>query len=210
MEASGKFTHVPQLMVGFDTETTWLDVEVEQASSYGFTLYELGVASWSTQFFVRPDRMIEEGAQRVHGMSLADLEQRGAGELLSVSEGLERAADILREFHEKGAYIVGANVTGFDIAMMRFSMQKYFGGNAVNMKFLQDLRVIDVVAHDVKIEPRELNPRRRGLSALCEYYGVIPGGHDALEDARAAVEVFVKQVERNLNGQAGFDFKILM
>jgi DNA polymerase III epsilon subunit-like protein len=207
MEASKKYTHVPELLLGFDTETTGLDVEVEQAISYGFVFYQLGNPIWSTQFFVRPEREIEEGAKKVHGMSLDDLEVRSGGGLLSVSEGLIRALSILKEFHHKGAHIVGANVSGFDISMLRFSSQKFLGDQAdVATKFLNELRTIDVVAHDVKIEPREVNPRRRGLSALCEYYGVQPGGHDALEDARAAVEVFVKQVERNLNGQSGFEF----
>lgn len=208
MEASKKYTRVPELLLGFDTETTGLDVTLEQAISYGFILYRFGLPVWSTQFFVRPERPIEEGAQRVHGMSLADLEARAGGELLSVEEGLIRALRILDEFHQEGAHIVGANVSGFDIAMMRFSAQKYLSTDSgIATHFLNDLRTIDVVAHDVKIEPREMNPRRRGLSALCDFYGVRPGGHDALEDARAAVEVFVKQVERNLNGQSGFDFK---
>ncbi len=207
MEASKKYTHVPELLLGFDTETTGLDVEVEQAISYGFVFYQLGIPVWSTQFFVRPEREIEEGARKVHGMSVSDLESRAEGGILSVAEGLERSITILEEFHNRGAHVVGANVTGFDIAMLRFSARKFLDESAeVSTKFLSGLRTIDVVAHDVKIEPRESNPRRRGLSALCEYYGVKPGGHDALEDARAAVEVFVKQVERNLNGQSGFDF----
>jgi DNA polymerase-3 subunit epsilon len=207
MESSKKHAHVPELLLGFDTETTGLDVEIEQAISYGFIFYQLGIPVWSTQFFVRPEREIEEGAQRVHGLTLKDLENRAEGGILSVAEGLERALAILKEFHGKGAHVVGANVSSFDIAMMRFSARKFLGESAeTSTKFLSELRTIDVVAHDIKIEPRESNPRRRGLSALCDYYGVKPGGHDALEDARAAVEVFVKQVERNLNGQGGFRF----
>jgi DNA polymerase III epsilon subunit-like protein len=208
MEASKRYTTVPELLLGFDTETTGLDVEVEQAISYGFILYRLGTPVWSSQFFVRPERRIEEGARKVHGLSLEDLEERAAGDLLSVEAGLHKALAILDEFHKEGAYVVGANLSRFDIAMMRFSAQKYLGSQSpTTTSFLDELRTIDVVSHDIKIESREANSRRRGLSALCDYYGVQPGGHDALEDARAAVEVFVKQVERNRSGQAGFDFK---
>jgi DNA polymerase-3 subunit epsilon len=207
MESSKRYSTVPELLLGFDTETTGLDVEVEQAISYGFILYRLAIPVWSTQFYVRPDRPIEEGAKKVHGLSVDDLEMRAAGNLLSVDEGLRRALTILEEFHTEGALVVGANISGFDIAMLRFSSQRAFGDDPNDSTgFLNNLRTIDVVAHDIKIEPRELNPRRRGLSSLCEYYGVKPGGHDALEDARAAVEVFVKQVERNRQGQSGFDF----
>jgi len=34
---------------------------------------------------------------------------------------------------------------------------------------------------------------------------VTPGGHDALSDARAAVEVFLEQVVHNNAGQASLD-----
>jgi len=209
MELSKRYSTVPELLLGFDTETTGLDVEVEQAISYGFILYRLATPVWSTQFYVRPDRPIEEGAQKVHGLSVGDLEKRAAGNLLSVEEGLRQALAILEKFHAEGASVVGANISGFDIAMLRFSSQKAFGNDEnIPLDFLNDLRTIDVVAHDIKIEPREVNSRRRGLSSLCNYYGVEPGGHDALEDARAAVEVFVKQVERNRQGQSGFEFEL--
>jgi DNA polymerase III epsilon subunit-like protein len=63
------------------------------------------------------------------------------------------------------------------------------------------LRIIDVVEHDLAIEPsRALRPRR-GLPYLCDHYGVTPGGHDALGDARASVEVFMEQVMFNNAGQ---------
>jgi DNA polymerase III epsilon subunit-like protein len=63
------------------------------------------------------------------------------------------------------------------------------------------LRIIDVVEHDLAIEPsRALRPRR-GLTFLSNHYGVVPGGHDALQDARAAVEVFMEQVVVNTAGQ---------
>jgi hypothetical protein len=66
------------------------------------------------------------------------------------------------------------------------------------------LRIIDVVDHDLAIDPsREFRPRR-GQEHLCRHYGVRPGGHDALSDARAAVEVFLEQVVYNNAGQASF------
>ena len=42
-------------------------------------------------------------------------------------------------------------------------------------------------------------------SNLCAHYGVKSGGHDALEDARAAVEVFFEQVLFNNAGQMALD-----
>jgi DNA polymerase III epsilon subunit-like protein len=77
-------------------------------------------------------------------------------------------------------------------------------GRELNDEFfdLSLLQIIDVIDHDLAIEPsRELRPRR-GQEYLCRHYGVQQGGHDALSDARAAVEVFLEQVVLNNAGQA--------
>ena len=66
------------------------------------------------------------------------------------------------------------------------------------------MRIIDVVDHDLLIEPSRSDRPRRGLSYLCSHYGVKQGGHDALADARAAVEVFFEQVLVNNAGQMSF------
>ena len=61
-----KYFAVPEVLLGFDTETTGLDVNNERAISYGFCMYEHGRPVSSEHFFVRPDRPITPGAQRVH------------------------------------------------------------------------------------------------------------------------------------------------
>jgi DNA polymerase III epsilon subunit-like protein len=87
--------------------------------------------------------------------------------------------------------------------MLRHTAISVLGNGLDNQYFdLSLLRIIDVVEHDVAIEPSRLERPRRGLSYLCQHYGVTPGGHDALQDARAAVEVFFEQVVRNNDGQA--------
>ena len=55
-------------------------------------------------------------------------------------------------------------------------------------------RIIDVCAFD-RLHWPDIS-RRRGLGALCDFYGVEPGRHDALQDARAAVEVWMCQMQR--------------
>jgi DNA polymerase III epsilon subunit-like protein len=86
--------------------------------------------------------------------------------------------------------------------MLRRSSISILGNALDNTYFdMSLLRIIDVVEHDLAIEPsRALRPRR-GLTFLCRHYGVTPGGHDALGDARASVEVFMEQVIRNNAGQ---------
>ena len=198
-----KFQHVPELILGFDTETTGLSVTSERAISYGFCAYRFATPTWSEEYFVIPDRAISPGAQRVHGIALEDLEaRRNAPDVYSLESGLERAIRILREYHDLGAYIVGSNVARFDLEMLRRSSISVLGDPLQGQDFdLSLLRVIDIVEHDLAIEPSRDERPRRGQDYLCRHYGVTPGGHSALADARAAVEVFLEQVVTNNAGQ---------
>jgi len=198
-----KYLQVPELIVGFDTETTGLSVMSERAISYGFCAYRFGVPLWSEHFFVMPDCPISAGAQRVHGLSLEDLESKRASEtVFSVAAGLTQAINILQDFHSRGAHIVGSNVGRFDLEMLRRSSISVLNRALDDEDFdISLLRIIDVVEHDLMIEPSREFRSRRGLEHLCRHYGVVPGGHDALGDARAAVEVFMEQVMFNNDGQ---------
>lgn len=202
-----KYLRVPELMLGFDTETTGLDVASERAISYGFCAYYYGKLVWSEQFFVIPDRPIAAGAQKVHGLSVEDLEaKRSSDTVLSVKGGLVRAVDILRRYQQRGAFIVGANVVRFDLEMLRRSYESVFAKSLADDSLdLSLLQIIDVVEHDLAIEPSREHRPRRGLSTLCSHYHVDLGGHDALSDARASVEVFMEQVIRNNAGQMPLD-----
>jgi len=195
---SKKYFASPDLLLGFDTETTGLDVASERAISYGFAAYERGRPVWSEHIFVKPDRPISPGAQRVHGVSMEELEAKYlAHEAVSVPMGLIRAVAILRDYLSRGASIVGANVSFFDIEMLRRSYSSVLHKDLRVDLQIDRIPVIDVIQHDEAIEPRSVNPRRRSLTHLCQYYGVDPGGHNALSDARAAVEVFLAQIVRN-------------
>lgn len=202
-----KWKAVPDLLIGFDTETTGLSVNSERAISYGFAVYRFGRAAESFHYFVIPDKPITEGARRVHGMSLADLEaMRASHDVLSVPAGVTRAIQILIDYHRAGAYVVGANVANFDLEMLRRSAISAVGTDFSASGFsVADLRIIDVIDHDLAIEARNQLNYNRSLTRLCAYYGIHPGGHDALEDARAAVEVFMEQVVRNNAGQRPLD-----
>ena len=196
-----KYFQVPELILGFDTETTGLSVASERAISYGFSAYRFGVPVWSEQFFVIPDRPISTGAYRVHHLSLEDLEAKRENYAVhDVKDGVAHATSVLRRFHERGAYVVGSNVSRFDLEMLRRSSLS-LSGSVNDVAGLSGLRIIDVVEHDLAIEPSRLLRPRRGLTFLSQHYGVKPGGHDALEDARAAVEVFMEQVLVNNAGQ---------
>ena len=142
-----KYLQVPELILGFDTETTGLSVLSERAISYGFCAYRFGVPLWSEHFFVIPDRPISPGAQRVHGLSMQDLEEkRGSAAVYNVEAGLTRAIKILQDFSKRGAYVVGSNVGRFDLEMLRRSAVSILGSALDDAYFdISLLRIIDVV-----------------------------------------------------------------
>ncbi len=193
-------TRLPELLVGFDTETTGLGVRSERAISYGFAVYHYTRPVATEEFFVVPDRPIGEGARRVHGLDLQALEARRAvADVLTVAEGARRALTLLRRYHEEGAFVVGANLTGFDLPMLRWTARDVLGGEEDFDP--RSLRTIDVIDHELVVRRGEPARYRRSLTSLCRRYNVSPGGHDAVGDARAAVEVLIAQVVVNNAGQ---------
>lgn len=202
------YKEVPRLLLGFDTETTGLEVTTERAISYGFCAYQYGVPIWQEQVFVLPDREIAPGAAKVHGLSIERLNEMAASgeqKVLTVEGGLAYALSILQHWHEQGAEIIGANVVRFDLEMLRQSTQSKLGKSVVEAGLaIDDLRIIDVISHDRSIDTDSATRPRRGLSYLCEHYGVKQGRHDALGDAVATVEVFLEQIIRVNKGRMSF------
>ena len=61
----------------------------------------------------------------------------------------------------------------FDIEMLRPAHQSSFGKTLNDESFdLSLLQVIDVIEHDLVIEPLRDRRPRRGLEQLCQFYGV--------------------------------------
>ena len=245
---------LPELIVGFDTETTGLDTAEDEIISYGFAVFRHGMfqEDESGQFFATTERPINPRAQDIHGLSTDDIQSRTSnwGGPYTSSEGLRKAIDQLLIFKKSGAIIVGA-FPKFDFDMLHAMSQRHLRDSfdwtrhiEPNYRFeVHQMRpiptfsnahangnqhgnigelsnsdwnvesvsrpwatrvtrpfrptpkwpfIIDVCAFD-RIHWPDLT-RRRSLGALCEFYNVVPGGHDALQDARAAVEVWMQQI----------------
>jgi DNA polymerase III epsilon subunit-like protein len=182
--------------VGFDIESTGLDTEVDEPISYGFAVYQNGILVSEEHFFALPNTPIHLAAEKVHGWSRERLEELHAtGEAHSAVAGVARAAGRLREFHAQGAHFVGA-FPEYDFRMTTSLLRRHSMGDLEVLGFdLSTVRLIDVCQHDRNIDGDR--SRRRNLTALSEHYQVTPGNHTAIGDAKAAVEVFMKQVAFN-------------
>ncbi len=161
-----------------DTETTGL------STAQGHRIIEVGcIELVNRRFtgreyhrFINPERDIDEGAQRVHGISLADL------------EGQPRFADIADELLEflHGAELIIHNAD-FDVGFIEYELSLMKHPKA---KIDDHATVLDTLSL-----ARELHPgQRNSLDALCKRYDVDSSKrdvHGALIDAELLALVYL-------------------
>jgi len=161
-----------------DTETTGLEV------NEGHRVIEIGgielVARRPSgrQFhrYLNPDREVDEGANAVHGLTLARLQRE------------PRFGDVVEDFL---AFIDGAELVihnaPFDVAFLNAELARLPGARPA---LEQRCRVLDTLAL-----ARELHPGQRNtLDALCKRYAIDNSRrelHGALLDARLLADVYL-------------------
>lgn len=161
-----------------DTETTGLEI------SKGHRIIEIGcIEIVNRRFtgreyhsFLNPEREIDEGAEAVHGMSLADLETQ------------PRFADIADEFLEfiKGGELVIHNAE-FDVGFLEYELELM---QHPTPAIREHATVLDTLAVARKLHPGQ----RNSLDALCKRYNVDASRrnvHGALIDAELLARVYL-------------------
>lgn len=130
--------------------------------------------------------------------------------------GVTRAAQELGEWQRRGAVIVGANVRGFDLAMLKHHYENLTKEPLFTSGLdLDTAPILDVTRHHWAMAGRPMyqtgsragQPQYRALSSsklykqtkdtLSDIYDVPEGNHSASEDARASVEVALRQIAAN-------------
>ena len=213
------------LMVGFDTETTGLNTTIgkkeknseklitrqtlDEPVSYGLVVYRNGIIQPHEQqhFLVKPTRTISPGSIEIHkwtpekiarsydGEELTDEYGTRYAPALDPKIGIHRIAQVLAHYQKQGAVIIGANHKNFDMNILKNTYQKYNNNNPIKTTGFDpdSARMIDVIRHEQAITG---SPTYVKLEHLCDRYGVNPGNHKALDDSRAAVDVYLKQAQR--------------
>src|SRR3954453_6223392 len=163
--------------VVLDTETTGLNAKL------GDRIIEIGcveilsrnVADRHFHAYLNPERDVDLGATRVHGLPLDDLRQK------------PKFADVARQFLD---FVTGAEVlihnADFDVEFLDWELKRAKLG-----KFSDHVaKITDTLAF-----ARELHPgRKNSLDALCERYFVNNANrtvHGALLDARLLAECYL-------------------
>jgi DNA polymerase-3 subunit epsilon len=160
-----------------DTETTGLNAKMgDRVIEIGcIELLSRNVTERSFQCYLNPEREIEEGAAKVHGLTAEFLADK------------PKFAEVAKDFID---YISGAELiihnAAFDVEFLDQEL------SLAGMKKLSTYcpSVIDTLAM-----ARELHPgKRNGLDALCERYAINNSHrtlHGALLDARLLAEVYL-------------------
>jgi len=161
-----------------DTETTGL------STAQGHRIIEIGCIEMINRRltgreyhrFINPERSIDEGAERVHGISLADL------------EGQPRFADIAEEFLEfiAESELVIHNAE-FDVGFLEYELKLMKHGQGA---ITDHATVLDTLSLARKLHPGQ----RNSLDALCKRYAVDASRrdvHGALIDSELLARVYL-------------------
>jgi DNA polymerase-3 subunit epsilon len=161
-----------------DTETTGL------STSQGHRVIEIGcvelvnrrITGNTYHTFLNPDRDVDEGAERVHGISRADLE---------MAPRFDEVVDDLIEF-VKDAELVIHNAE-FDVGFLEHELKLMKHGRP---KITHHAAVLDTLTMARKLHPGQ----RNSLDALCKRYEVDASNrdlHGALIDAELLARVYL-------------------
>jgi DNA polymerase-3 subunit epsilon len=166
-------------LLGFDTETSGVDVETERIVTASLVLVEADdTVVESHAWLINPGVPIAEQATAVHGVT----NERAQAEGMPASQGIATLATALRNLHAEGYPIAGFNLA-FDLTLLDRECRRY-GIESVVPNPVIDGYVLDKQADHYR-------KGKRTLSVTCEHYGVPLGddAHDAAADALAAVRL---------------------
>jgi len=168
-------------LVGFDLETTGLDVFKDRPVSYACVGDEI-----DEYHLVDPGVPIPFQATRIHGITNKQAQAEG----LSYREAIERISRRLEQFSENGYVVVGMNLQ-YDFSLTETCCREL----SLLGPFDLELFIADALVIDRHCDPYRSGSRR--LAQLCEHYGVqLDGAHNSRVDALASLEVLKAQAER--------------
>ncbi len=175
-------------IIAFDLETTGTNTNTDQIVQIAYGYYVDGELKDPVTKLFKPTIPINPGAQRVHGISMEQLQD----EPLFISE----ARDI-REIFSGAEGFMGYNV-GFDISII----QAEFERAGVPPLDLEGVFIYDAFLIWTRHEGRSLS------HAVERFLGKpMEGAHDALADITATVNVFDKMVDEfSMRDYSGSDF----
>lgn len=174
------------VLIGFDTETTGVDVEQDRIVTANLTYEAPGQEVRTRDFLFNPGIEIPEGASAVHGISTEHAREHGQ----DPREGLAELIELLRTSAERGPLVAFNGV--FDFTILDREARRH------GLEPFVPTAVIDPLIMDKHVD--KWRKGRRTLGVVAEVYGVtLTNAHSADADSLAAV-----RVARALGGLGAF------
>lgn len=170
-------------MLGFDTETTGVDVDHDRIVSAALVRRD-GSGTHVRTWLLDPGVEIPEAASAIHGIST----QRARDEGMDPRIALEQIAEELAAAFGAGVPVVAYNAA-FDLCLLDAELRRHGLPTLPDRLFRAARPVIDPLVLD-RAEDR-YRPGKRKLGDLCGLYGVVESGslHSADVDVVATLDV---------------------
>jgi DNA polymerase-3 subunit epsilon len=175
-------------MVGFDTETTGVDVDVDRivtAALVRRTSRGVHVQRW----LIDPGVEIPAGATAVHGITTEQARAHGAAPL----EALDEIAEALAAAITRAEPVVAFNAS-YDLTLLDAELRRH-GLATLPERLGHPVRaVLDPLVLDRLLD--RYRPGKRRLGDVCAHYGVAADGlHSADADVVATLDVLAAMAE---------------
>lgn len=163
-------------VVFFDLETTGLDIAKDRIVQIAIIKIKPNGEREEKNVIINPTIPIPKEASDVHGIT---------DEMVKDKPVFKQVA---RSFYEyiKGCDLFGYNIVNYDLPLLVEELLRA----DVDFSF-EGVKVVDVMSIYKKLNPRD-------LSSCYNYYTgeVLEGSHDALNDTRATVDIFMAMLEQ--------------
>ncbi|WP_063729008.1 exonuclease domain-containing protein [Streptomyces sp. RTd22] len=178
---------LPDTFLGFDLETTGVDVETDRIVTAAMVEVLHGVPRRSWTWLVNPGIPIPDGAAGVHGITTEKAQQDGMNPIRATAQ----IAGQLWGALSNGIPLVIMNAP-FDLTLLDRECRRHDVTPISEMiASAMDAVILDPIVLDRHVDP--FRPGKRTLESLAEYYRVtLNGAHEASADALAAVQVTQK------------------
>ncbi|KGM15745.1 DNA polymerase III subunit epsilon, partial [Actinotalea fermentans ATCC 43279 = JCM 9966 = DSM 3133] len=169
-------------LVGFDTETTGVDVGGDRIVTAA-VVRRAGGRTLARTWLIDPGVEIPDGAAAIHGITTEHARAHGR----PPAAALEEIADALSGALLRGEPVVAYNAS-FDLTLLDAELRRH-GLRTLPERLARDVRVVvDPLVLDRWLDT--YRPGKRRLGDLCAHYGVATGAlHSADDDVVATLDV---------------------
>lgn len=176
-------------VVGFDTETTGVDVGTDRIVTAA-VVRRAGPTTSVRSWLIDPGVEIPEAAAAIHGVTTEHARAHGR----DPGPALEEIAELLAGALLRSEPVVAFNAS-FDLSLLDAELRRY-GLATLPERICRDVRaVIDPLVLDRSLD--RYRPGKRKLADLCGYYGVLTDQlHSADADVLATLDVLQAMARR--------------